>query len=393
MPGLFDSFDSGFDRGLNLQYGKKERENKYQQGLSQLAMLQAEADNAPKYYAGLADNASNQAGISGVALQYAPQMTQADLGYKQAQTGLTNMQTRFTPLQYAISASNSMSQNSRFGDSYQLNQALRSMPQAARDTWIAQHPEEYTAMIDQMANKSAQQETNQNSKFLNGVLKQAFPSADLTFNPTPQQQQALVDNGIAKFSSSPEDIAKIKQAAEMSANKSLTTAATRRQNEGAIQVENIFNDPGFQSRALNASAYAGAAGKGKAALAALSQTNPKAYEDYLAFANQDMVLLENRIKTLDQMGATDSQREQLEGIWKKTADSLTSNPAQFVTQLNNLGTALNNVAKSVEKSANPLGGPSRLEGVKPIGGNSNQDLSKMTTEEIKARLAQLQGGS
>ena len=74
-----------------------------------------------------------------------------------------------------------------------------------------------------------------------------------------------------------------------------------------------------------------------------------------------MPLLESRIKTLDQMGATDTQRQLLENMLGKTANALTSNPQQFIIQLNALGKTLNLVARSVQSSASPLTSINRIK--------------------------------
>lgn len=85
--GIFDEFDKGFARGQNLRYANKERESAYQSGLADLAMKQAEAQNAPEYFGSRAGQMTNQKGLSGLELQYAPQKFQME----QQNSGLTNM--------------------------------------------------------------------------------------------------------------------------------------------------------------------------------------------------------------------------------------------------------------------------------------------------------------
>ena len=332
-------------------------------------------------------------------LQYAPQMAQADLSYKQAQTpylqaqtdlmgqqaqyyapniksemaqrgaqtNLTSEQAKYLPLDYLIRGTQTSNTGGRFGAAYELSRALQQMPKATREQWIADNQQQYTDMVNTLADKTAQAKASAPQNMLADALAQTFPQ----YNKLPQsaaQSNALDNGNPSQFAVTPEEIKRLKMASEISANNSLVTGKTRNQLEGAIQVSSVMNDPEFQSKAMNASLYAGALGKGKSALAALSQTNPKAYEDYLSFKNQDMVLLLNRIKMLDGMGATDSQRIELNDIYHKTLDSMTSNPAQFITQLNNLGGAIDRVGKAVVKSARPLGGGNPVEGYKPIGG-------------------------
>ncbi len=364
--------------------------------------------------------------MSKISLQYAPQMTQAELAYKQAQTPYLQAQTgaipseialrqaqtgaipseiaqrnaqieeikqksQYMPLEMAMKASESQRMNNRFGPAFELSRALSSMPQAERSVWMAQHPEEYNNLIGNLANATAQGGGAQgsiNPEFINKYIPGAMHSV-LGGGPAPT---------VPFSQATPQNIDQLKTAAAMSANKALTSAATQRQMEGAIQVGGVMNDSELQTRAQDASNYAGAVRKGGAALDALSQTNPAAYENYLAFKNQDMVLLQNRIKQLDGMGATDSQREELHGLYSKTMDSLTSNPAQFITQFNKLGESLDRVAKSVQKSASPVVPINRLEGFKPIGsssGNKNysqEDLEhtaqkyNMTVDQVKQKL-------
>lgn len=333
-------------------------------------------------------------------LPYAGQMAQANLAYTQAQAPNLQAQTqrmqqmtpleaqqlqlqnKYYPAQQYLNALQTSQVGNRFGQSYQLSKALSSMHPAAREEWIGQNQEQYAQMLNDLANQ------NQGGTSINPqLMKQYFPefmgqpsqgmppqqNIPISNQPPMSQQPENVTptNAIpplvnGKFKpSTPEQVAVLKKANEMGANNALTTAATKRQMEGAIQVQSMVNDPALHNRVVNASQYAGALRKGGAVVDALSQTNPRAYMDYLQLKNYDMVLLENRIKTLDQMGGTDKQREELKGFYKKTMDSLTSNPSQFITQFNNLRESLDNVARGVQKSASPLVNINRLEKGKP----------------------------
>lgn len=317
-------------------------------------------------------NDQNQQALQGQALanaltqlklNLAPQTLQADLAYKQAQTPYLQanterlkQETQFLPLDTLIKAQQSAQQGSRFGGAYQLSKALQTMSPAARQLWIAQHQAEYNQMLNDLGDKNSA-----NNFITPNVLQTYFPQLSNSNNPqSGAGQRALFST------STPEEIQKTQLANQISANNALTTAATRRQYEGALQIEGIFNDPSFQTQAQNAALYAGAAGKGKAALSAISQSNPKAYEDYLAFQYQTLPLIESRIKTLDQMGASNAQRQLLENMLGKTANALTSNPKQFIIQLNELGKTLNLVARSVQGSASPLVPMNRVKDFNPI---------------------------
>ncbi|HEY2567195.1 MAG TPA: hypothetical protein VGH95_05790 [Candidatus Aquirickettsiella sp.] len=302
--------------------------------------------------------------LSQIQLQFAPQKMQTSLAYQsaqipylQAQTEKTKQATQLAPLDALIKAQQAAQVGSRFGGAYQMARALQAMAPAARQIWIAQNQEHYNQMLVDLGNQT-------NNNFITPkLLKRYLPGMDRY-----ESQNAALGKALSpRFSQqTPDNIRQTQLANQLSANNTLTTPATRRQYEGGIQVEGIFNDPIFQSQAQNAAVYAGATGKGKVALAALSQTNPKAYEDYIAFKRQTLPLIESRIKTLDQMGATDAQRKILEDMFDKTADALTSNPQQFIVQLNQLGKTLNLVARSVQFSASPLTPMHRIKAFNPI---------------------------
>jgi hypothetical protein len=399
--GLAQSLAQGMKLGamprqMKQESQQRELQNALSKILVQYAPQNAEADLQGK----MLGNSLKQNEVN-----YAPQMSQATLAELLASTQGKQIANQYAPLDEAIKIQMAQQKSDRFGDAYQLSVALKNMDPATRALWISQNQQEYTDMVNTMAQKAsagATQGTDKND-LLGSMIGKYFPQAAQGQNappPTgnlpisPKQiealKQAMQQPGGQQmpaqgqpnqgFQSSPEQVQALGQASLMAANNKLTTAATRRQMEGAIQVEDIINDPGLQSKAVSAAQYAGAAGKGDAALAALSQKNPQAYEDYLSFVNQDMVLLQNRIKTLDQMGATDSQREELQGLYKKTMDSLTSNPEQFITQFNNLGKSLNRIASSVQKSATPLGSNNRLQGFNPIGTGKARTYNPATGE-------------
>lgn len=306
--------------------------------------------------------------LAHIQLQFAPENMQTTMAYKQAQipylhaqTEKTKQATQLAPLNVLIKAQQAAQVGSRFGGAYQMARALQAMSPAARQLWIAQNQSQYNQMIAVLGNQTG-------ANWLTPkILKKYFPQLESIPGETSSSNKALdaLDvalNQKAHFNSPTANYVQQTQLAnQISANNALTSTATRRQYEGALQVEEIFNDKNFQLQAQNAALYAGILGKGKTASTALSQTNPKAYEDYLAFKYQTLPLLESRIKTLDQMGATDTQRQLLENMLGKTANALTSNPRQFIIQLNALGKTLNLVARSVQFSASPLTPTNRIK--------------------------------
>lgn len=459
-------------------------------------MLAQYAQQYPQMLQNQVGMSNNDLATSNINLQTLPQMNQADLAIKQAQpnlinaqaaesyarvplmgaqTNLTNQQATYLPFEDMVKAQQAAQMSSRFGAAYQVKQALDAMAPAARETWIAQHQAEYTQMVNDLANR-----TNNNNnlltpalinRFYPGVYNSPAPTgiAGVTAptvtnnNPTPTGMSGVVPavapnanvnpsggivgsllannstsslpNGIPYNNNSgsnmtpgmpmppmstastngvpyqnsgttqgappminpsptfapstPDQINQVRLANQMAANKSLTTAATQRQTEGAIQVESMMNDPGFQQHIQDAANYAGALGKGQAAIDALSQTNPRAYENYLSVMTQDMPLLLNRIKTLDGMGATDAQREELNNLYSSALNSLTTNPSQFITQVNNLGKRLDAISQAVQKSSTPINSVNRLSGFNPI---NDPTASSTNTSTSNSNLITVSNG-
>jgi len=110
---FFDQFDKGYDTGLKLQYGKKDRESAYKTGLAELAMRQAEAQNAPEFFGSRAGQMTNQKGLTGLELQYAPQRFQME----QSSNGLTNAlrQMQMQQMKQEMAASGGFKPDSTMG--------------------------------------------------------------------------------------------------------------------------------------------------------------------------------------------------------------------------------------------------------------------------------------
>jgi hypothetical protein len=383
--------------------------------------------------------------LSEVELQYAPEKARAGINNMNASTGLmgsqtrkTDVETKFAPFKNLVDALKAQQQFGRFGNAYQFRQLLQNADPALRNTIIAQHPEEYSAMVSDLMSKSAQQESSGGSALLNKMMGQLFPQQDkLTLSN--QDQQRLANSGLAQQAgmnspmqqnqspyfndeelaselqnnpellkammsqhlnapnqqsqSSPQntpvpgqpnlaDIFKqaapqpatlpvnqqmanmygnkdqenadqLKRAAELSANKKLTTTKTWNQLEGGIQILDMLKDPGFLAKAKSASTYAGALRKGPEFIARLSQENPKALMDYESFKSHDIPAVLNRFKGVEGMGSTDAQRQELHNMYEAMSKA-SSNPEQFMIQLDLLTKTVERIEKSVRKSATPI---------------------------------------
>jgi hypothetical protein len=411
----------------------------------QLAKAQGNMGEAQAQYA--PQNERNKAYQLGVESQFAQPMAQAGLGLAQAKipnmeatTAQTKENTRLAPLNALLKAQQTAQVGSRFGAAYQALNAIKQMDPIKRALYISQHQEKYSGWINDLASKEGQ------NYITAQVMQHYFPELGLGAMhgnaPLPkgdvQREQANYDNSDVKpdvidvnqgiggnnaniqkvltnaqgqndtsqlpqnvpgvnqgrFPTTPQQNEQLARAGNIYANNAADTAATRRQYEGAQQAAAIWNDPTVQKNALDAAKYAGVFGQGKAAITALKKEKPQEYQNYLGFKEQLITLFENRLKTLDQMGSTDSQRKDLKDIFDKTMNALTSNPEQFIEQFNQLGEALDVVGRAVEKSATPIVDMPRLPKFKPIPNpySSKAKTSKEhITDENIAHTAKLRG--
>jgi hypothetical protein len=334
---------------LKNKYAPQQMESELEQGnlANELSRLQLQYQ--PQIYEQGLERGSLGNDLARLNLKYLPDEKETDLA-------INKENLRLLPLKFALDQDKLQHQQNRFGNSFKFAQILKNMPVAARSDYIATHAEQYNQMVDDLGNAAAQDITNQ----------QQTNSSPYSLNLTPEQEQNLINSGIASqapaspFSSSPEDIARIRSASQMSANNALNTMKNRNQMEGSVQFEIFVNNPDFMAKAENASKYAGAVRQGKGMVQKLFQSNPTAQTDYESFKHHDMTAIKNRIKQLEGMGSTDAQREELNDMYDKTLDSLSSNPKRFMTQLGNLKSTMKRVGESVEGSYNKLGYPSQL---------------------------------
>lgn len=318
--------------------------------------------------------------------QYLPEDMQTQFAQRRAQTGLTNAQTDYMPLNYAIQASNSMRANSRFGDAYQLSSALRNMPAATRDAWIAQHPEEYNDMVNTMADKASQQQANPSQNLLASVLSKYYPGIEMggsgaapaqpqqmqsqqgipteggNMSLSPQLAQALGQQQQQpampqrRFTSTPEQIEQLKLASQMSANNALTTNYSRKQGEAAVKLDNwlMQSQPEYSRAIQNMSQYAGLIGKGQKGIDALQKENPQAYQDYQWFTNTFRTNIDALITQMEGTSITPAQQEQYQNMLSKSFNDLTTDPKSAVNQINRLMDTLFSISKQRVEVAQPL---------------------------------------
>lgn len=357
------------------------------QGLMEAIMQGLQLGQAPKNMQAEQERQKLANALSQMQLKYAPEMNEQKLqGMKlenqyypqnmQSQIDYRNLQAELMPQEMKFKIDNADRLRSRFDYNKKLFDALETAPKGVKETFYAQNPEMMAEILSDVGNQAysnmgfgqapgtdqlslnddqirAMQESGK-SNYVNDGISQAFQGAQ-TFPALP------VSNAMKnKFAPTEDQINQLKLASEIAANKQLTTTATQGQLEGAIQLEEFVNSDEFMRKAKNASQYAGALGKGKAATQRYLLQNPEALMDYDSFRNHDLVGLQARFKQLEGMGSSDSQKQEIHDMTEKTMEAFNSNPEVFMKQLDNLKGMLRRVAESVEKSSNPLGFESRL---------------------------------
>lgn len=391
----FDIIGS-LSRGLNAGFSPWEKIEGLKQ--NRLANQLSELKNkfAPHQMANDVQQGNLANALSQLQLQYQPQIYQqnlqtSDLGNQLAKLNLQfspqerqlgietdREKLRLLPLQHELNEEKLKHQQNRFGQSFQFAKFLGALPAANRAAAIADNPEAFSTMLADLGNAA------------NASIQQQSGNGNYALNLTPDQEQNLINSGIAKqgppesyisspFNQSPESIQRQRMAAQISANNALNTMKNRNQMEGTIQFEEFMGNPDFLEKAESASQYAGAFRQGKGSIQKLLQSNPKAQTDYESFKHHDMTAIKNRIKQLEGMGSTDAQRKELNDMYDATLDSISSNPQRFMTQLNNLKSTMRRVGESVETSYNKLGYPSQLH-------QEGQVRNEAVTPKNKSRL-------
>lgn len=357
---------------LKNKFAPQQMENDLQQGnlANQLSQLQLQYQ--PKIYDQALQHGDLGNQLAALNLKYLPQEKDIDLA-----TGREKL--RLLPLQHELDKQKLMHQQNRFGQSFQFAKFLGALPAGNRAAAIADNPEAFSNMLADLGNAANTSLQNQSPP---------TPNGNYALTLTPEQQQNLIDSGIATlpdqkpFTNTAESTARQKKAAEIAANNALNTMKNRNQMEGTIQLETFMNNPKFLEKAESASQYAGAFRQGKGAIQKLFQSNPRAQTDYESFKHHDMTAIKNRIKQLEGMGSTDAQRKELNDMYDQTLDSLSSNPTRFMTQLGNLKSTMRRVGESVDSSYNKLNYSSQL----PTEGESGQTFGENNNSSQNKRL-------
>jgi hypothetical protein len=142
--------------------------------------------------------------------------------------------------------------------------------------------------------------------------------------------------------------------AQVTANKSGSSPQAYRQFESAAGLENYLENPRVDRLVKNAAKFAGIAGKGKAALDALSRDNPQEYADYLEFHNNFSTTMANLNRRLEMLGVQNETRQELLGNITKAFNASTGTPERALDQWNRLRQSTADLTRSFSKIAQPF---------------------------------------
>lgn len=275
--------------------------------------------------------------------------------------------------------------------SYPLLQYISHLPESQRQAFFANNPGAMAqfgqALLKAAVNPNAAnqvsalpvagnetpmapQKQDDEQSFVQPIL-QSTPKIDEELNPTQGLSQADM----------------IKLTGQLGANKATSDPSIRKRFESGLLLEKFFDDPRINKVMQNAAQYAGAFGKGKAALDSFNSKNPEAYEDYLEFKNSMASNFNNMIRQMEGLSVTPSQREELTNMLMSSMNQFNSNPARAMDQFLRLRKELRNITKGLSGLAQKAY-PGVLEkryGIdlnRPIMGFNSSDRSQNSSQAI-----------
>lgn len=270
----------------------------------------------------------------------------ANLARTQDQARLYGSQADVAPKMAQLRMKQMQQVGQRFGPAYQFARLLQIMPAEQRSSWIAANPNKYEALVNILGSQAIP--GNQNPPA--GPPGQTPPGG----SPTPKQATTQLGFG---------DIPEAKHTGPLNFNEQLQYAANRKNTPSAmnnratasVAMESwiLNNRNKFAPMINNAAQYAGSAGRGRAELQQLTNKNPQALKDYKFFNTQFVPALSNQIKKIENMGATNEQREELKQ-WVNQIKNIKSNPEMALAGMNNLMEMLHELAQSNFRAAEPV---------------------------------------
>lgn len=344
---------------------------------AEMQQEQYKAQYAPQDYEstiGLREAQSRKANLES---DYYPQDTQSQINLRGAQANLYGQQAKYEPLKNLVDLLHTQQTATRFGKAYEMSRVLNSMPAEQRELWISQNQGAYVDMLNDMADKASQEQDGSSNKLLQAALGKYYPEmmskgvaqqgqqnniSPQIQNPQGMPQPSLQDvsQQNRKFGSTSEQEDQMRLAAEMAANnKSAGTKITGRAKSGvALDSFAWQNREKYVPRLNNALKYSGGAGnlqkrKDQVAAATGIGRPSKGYVDLLWAKNDFKTAVVNQIKQMEQMGATDEQREEMQNLLK-AIDSFDVDPKSARELFNKSMETFGDLTSSLINAAEPL---------------------------------------
>ncbi len=431
---------------------KQEIANRLQSARAQYAPELAEGEKNKLFADILAQQISNktEGAKAEYAPEFARaglEQAQALPGQTRANTGYLQAETKFLPLKNLIDAQNSARASNRFGPTFQLARMLTQMPPATRAAWISQNQDAYTQMLTDLGNASADQKQNKGQNFLTPELLKNFypemnnqpqqqdnknyalnpnqinslaqpgnpvgaqmqndqqPSIQMQNLPLPDntqqnpkqiKQQTELATSMIKSSpqfqdATPEQHEQIEGALNLEANRKMTTSAMNNRAESSVALDKwlMDNRKEYAPRLQQISKYAGIVGKTKKGWDKLMAETPEAYENYKWFTQAFIPNLDNQIKQMEKMGATDAQRQELTSMLGGAINDWAVNPESSIRLTNKVIKTMGEIGKGIRSAAEPIfkGSYEKTYGIKPI---PNDYIPEASSGEKNGNAIQMQ---
>lgn len=328
---------------------------------------------------------------------YAPNQI-ANINQKTANTNLTNLRSKYLPLDKLIQAANLSRLSERFGKSYQLSQMLHNMDESSRLLWISQNPESYNQMLTDMANATNQPQNYGLQNALASYFPQLKPNNALSTQNNPQSNidyasQITPTTNTPSFNQpSPKNTENLAANLALQANKKASTNQTNERAESAVAMERYLfdNRDKLEISLRNASKYSGIYGKFILQnLDKIKSSDPEAYNDFLWYGESFLPAMSNHIKLMEGLSSSNRQREELHnllGALKKW----NIDPINAIKLFNKQIGTIQDTSDSVFRSAEPSSkgayrksyGLNRIKGdfIKDLP-NSKENSSRIITKE------------
>lgn len=309
------------------------------------------------------------------------------------------LKNKFLPLDMGIRAQNAMVHANRFGEVGQYLRSVAQMPASEKSLYFAdpKNWDFHTQMMEEFKQGvNNPQNSNQNiltPEFLgafglgqptNALSQGAGGREPLANNPlltmpgeeevspvnplsrrglVPPPSQRLINAEDAKkllgqpgFTSGEEQGDKRQDtlARQAGVNKKLASRQMNQRANNALVIDDwlMSNRDKISHAFVNASKYSGLINQGKKGLDMLLNRDPKAYEDYV-YANTAIIPhLVSQIKAMENLGATDSQREEMRGL-VNALNKWSLRPKEALQTLNKQIGTLMDISDSVFNAAEP----------------------------------------